>query len=166
MQSAVDFIRHRFIKPILGFLKQGTSPHKLAISISLGFILGLFPVLGVTTFIGFALSFIFKLNAAALQLVNYLMYPIQIALIIPLIKIGLWLFGDDTITFTIGELINRMREDFYNTIAELWQIYVLGVFSWVVFIAPLGILVFVISKNILKRMKTGLGTSSDANSVD
>lgn len=151
-----NFIKQKVVNPLLNFLKQGTSPHKLAISIAIGFVLGLFPVLGVTTFIGFGLAFVFKLNAAAIQLVNYLLYPIQIALIIPLIKIGSWLFGTGPINYTITQLLDFIAQDFYGALVELSEIYVLGVFAWGALVLPLGLPTFIISKALLVRTKAAI----------
>lgn len=163
MHTLIDYLNRKVVKPLIQFLKQGTSPHKLAISISLGFVLGLFPMLGVTTFVGFAISFVFKLNVAAIQLVNYLMYPVQIALIIPFIKIGSWLFGTDSINYTITELIEYMSEDFYGALANLWELFVLGIFAWGILIIPLGLVMFVISKSALVKMKGNIKVEAEIN---
>ena len=141
---------------MLRFLKQGTSPHKLAVSVSLGFILGLFPILGVTTPIGFLLAFVFRLNAAALQLVNYLVYPIQLALIIPFIKFGIWMFDVKGIDYSLGELLTYMQSDFLGALKELWFVYFLGVFAWMIFVIPMGVIVFLISRNVFQRAKSRL----------
>ncbi len=151
---------------MLGFLKQGTSPHKLAISISLGFVLGLFPMLGVTTFVGFALSFIFRLNAAAIQLVNYLMYPLQIALIIPLIKAGAWIFNAKPINYSVTQLIEFMTEDFFGALAELWEVFVLGIFGWAILIMPLGLIMFIISKGILVKANSNIQMQPEVTTTD
>ncbi|MEL7005618.1 MAG: DUF2062 domain-containing protein [Bacteroidota bacterium] len=147
-------------------MKQGTSPHKLAISISIGFVLGLFPLLGVTTFIGFLISFVFKLNAAAIQLVNYLMYPLQIALIIPFIKIGGWMFSAKPTNYTITQLIEFVKSDFFGAISELWEIYILGIFAWGILVTPCGFLLFFISKYILLRFDNISEKEPEATAID
>lgn len=166
MQPLIKFIQRKVFEPILGFLKQGTTPHKLAISISIGFVLGLFPMLGVTTIIGFAISFVFKLNAAAIQLVNYIMYPLQIALIIPLIKLGSWMFNAKPTSYTITQLIEFIKADFYGAFVELWEIYILGIFAWGIFVVPSGFLMFVISKNLLVKLNSASHAKNEARAID
>jgi uncharacterized protein (DUF2062 family) len=43
------FLRRRLIDPLLALLTQGITPQKLALSIAIGAIVGIFPVLGSTT---------------------------------------------------------------------------------------------------------------------
>lgn len=66
----------RVLDPILALLRQGVTPEKIAISIVLGVILGVFPVLGATTLLCAGAAILFRLNLPAIQLVNYVMYPL------------------------------------------------------------------------------------------
>ncbi len=77
----------------LGFLKQGTSPRKLALSTTIGLLLGIFPMLGVTTFVMALVAVRFRLNLPLMLFVSYLIYPVQIFLIIPFVRLGEWLMG-------------------------------------------------------------------------
>jgi uncharacterized protein (DUF2062 family) len=83
-----SFLRRRVADPLLAQLRQGTSPEKLALSAAVGFTLGCFPVVGVTTTLGVAAAVVFKLNHAAVQVANYAAYPLQIALLYPLFRLG------------------------------------------------------------------------------
>lgn len=74
-------------------LTQGTSPEKLAWSLSWGAVLGCFPFIGTTTALCLAAGALFKLNHAALQAANYLVYPLQFVLIAPFVRVGERLFG-------------------------------------------------------------------------
>lgn len=83
-----NWIRRRIADPILALLRQGITPGKLALSLAFGVGFGIFPVLGVGTP---ALTFIalaFRLNLPAVQLVSYLLSPLQLLLIIPFVRIG------------------------------------------------------------------------------
>ena len=62
-------------------LTQGASPEKLAQSLSAGFLIGCFPLLGFTTALAAVVGMIFRLNHIVVQTANYLMYPVQIILI-------------------------------------------------------------------------------------
>ena len=64
------FLQKRLIAPILQLLTQGITPEKIALSLAFGIMLGVFPVLGTTTLLRFAAALIFRLNLAAVQLVN------------------------------------------------------------------------------------------------
>jgi uncharacterized protein (DUF2062 family) len=70
----------------------GLTPQKLALTLCLGCALGIMPLLWGTSLICLLLAHVFRLNHVALQSVNYLLYPVQLALLLPFFKLGTWLF--------------------------------------------------------------------------
>src|SRR5580698_196473 len=83
-----SWIYRRIALPILALLRMGASPEKLAWSLSVGFIIGINPILGSTTVLCLLVAFIFRLNVAASQIGNHLTYPLQVLLLIPFIRLG------------------------------------------------------------------------------
>jgi uncharacterized protein (DUF2062 family) len=73
-------------------LSCGLSPQKLALTLCIGSALGILPLLWGTSLICILVAHLFKLNHIALQSVNYLLYPLQLALLVPFLKLGTWLF--------------------------------------------------------------------------
>ena len=88
-----DFLRRRLVEPVLALLRQGLSPDKLALSLACGVGCGLFPVLGATTILCTIVALALRLNLPAIQLVNYLLSPLQVLLIIPFTRVGEKLVG-------------------------------------------------------------------------
>ena len=82
-----DFFRRRLIQPLMNFLKQGITPTKLALAVSLGFALGIFPVIGSTIILCTVFGFALRLNIPAIQLINGFVYPLQLILYIPFFHI-------------------------------------------------------------------------------
>ena len=78
---------------LAAWFQDENSTEKLAVTLALGFVLGLFPVFGVATVLCGAAAALWKLNFPALQLMNYLAYPLQIALLWPFARFGSLLFG-------------------------------------------------------------------------
>ena len=142
----------KVIQPVLAFLKQGITPSKLAMSLALGFVIGLFPVVGVTTLIGLIVAFALRLNMAALQLVNYLVYPLQLILVIPMIKLGSWMVGVNPIPYSLTEMLEIIERSFMEAIELLGFAHLLGIVSWSIFIVPLGVILYVILFTVLKRL--------------
>ena len=145
-------INERLIKPLLGFLKQGMTPNRLALSVSLGFTFGLFPVVGITTVLCLLIALVFKLNVAAMQLINYLVYPLQLLLIIPLINVGSNILNVNPIPYTISELIDLVQSDFLLALKQLWLAHLMGIFAWLIIIAPLGFIIYLSLRIVFKKM--------------
>ena len=74
-------------------LSSGLTPQKLALTLCIGTALGILPLVWGTSLICFILAHIFKLNHLVLQSVNYLLYPLQLALLVPFFKLGTSLFS-------------------------------------------------------------------------
>lgn len=149
----LQYIKNKTLIPILDFLKQGISPPSLAFAIAMGFAIGTFPVIGVTTIICAMLSVIFKLNMVVIQLVNYFVYPLQLLLIIPLIKTGSKILGFEGFDYSANEFFLKMKTDLFATIKNLVYINSLGILAWFLFIVPLAIILFYFIKSYLYKIK-------------
>jgi uncharacterized protein (DUF2062 family) len=88
-----SFLQRRLVEPLLAQLRQGVSPRELALCLALGATIGLVPVLGVSTLLCALAALVLRLNMPAIQLVNYLLAPLQLILIIPLLRFGERLAG-------------------------------------------------------------------------
>lgn len=69
-------------------LRQGITPQRLALTIALGFVVGCIPVVGLPTGVCVVIALAFRLNLPAIQAANYLAMPFQVALIVPLVRLG------------------------------------------------------------------------------
>jgi hypothetical protein len=70
------------------WLRQGISPRRLALTLSLGFAVGCIPVVGLPTGLCAVIALAFGLNQPAIQAANYLAMPFQVALVVPLVRLG------------------------------------------------------------------------------
>jgi uncharacterized protein (DUF2062 family) len=75
------------------WLRQGISPRRLALTLALGFAIGCFPIVGVTTAICLVVATSLRLNLPAIQAANWIAMPFQVALIVPFVRLGGRLFG-------------------------------------------------------------------------
>ena len=76
------------VLPILALLRMGATPRSLAWSIAVGLLIGINPIVGTTTLFCLAAAFSFRLNVVASQIANHAMFPLELALVIPFIKLG------------------------------------------------------------------------------
>jgi uncharacterized protein (DUF2062 family) len=72
---------------------MGISPRRLALTLALGFAIGCLPVMGIPTALCMVVALALRLNVPAIQAANYAAMPLQLALILPFIRMGGWLFG-------------------------------------------------------------------------
>lgn len=70
------------------WLMQGISPQRLALTLSLGFVLGCLPLVGLTTALCAMIALAFRLNQPAIQAANYAAMPFQVALLVPFMRLG------------------------------------------------------------------------------
>lgn len=146
------FFKRRIVQPVLNLLRQGMTPHKLAVTVALGTVVGILPALGVTTVMGTALAARFRLNIAATVLISYLVHPLQLLLIIPFIKAGIFMFGLDELKLSLDEMIAMFRLDWLAALNKLWMANLAAVSAWAILAIPVGALLYVALLPILKRV--------------
>jgi uncharacterized protein (DUF2062 family) len=99
---------------------MGASPERLAWSIAAGLLIGINPVLGSTTILCLALAFVFRLNVAASQLGNHIVYPLELILVIPFIRIASRIFHTAPMPLSANELLHAAREHPLALTRQLW----------------------------------------------
>lgn len=88
----MDFnLRRRVWDPLLGLLKQGVTPDRLALCVAIGIVIGNIPYFGTSTILCTIIALVFRLNLPAMLLVQAAMAPTQVLLIIPFVRLGEWL---------------------------------------------------------------------------
>ncbi len=136
---------YRWMKPFIQLLRQGVSPEKIALTIALGIILGVTPVLGSTTLLCTLAAVVLRLNLPAIQLVNGVVYPLQLILLIPFYRLGAWMFQADASTISLGGVTALIRDGVGHAIRTLWVVTMHALLAWLVLgIAALAILYVVL----------------------
>jgi len=145
------FFRRRIARPILDLLRQGVTPEKMALSLALGVAIGVFPALGTTTALCALVAFLWRLNLPAIQIVNYFVYPVQIALLIPFFRAGEILFGAPHLPLSASQVVAMVRASVWGSIRFLWTTTWHAMVAWCL-AAPLFVaLAYVILVPILRR---------------
>jgi uncharacterized protein (DUF2062 family) len=131
------FFQRRLVRPVIELLRHGVTPEKLALSIALGVALGVFPVLGSTTLLCALAALVLRLNLPAIQIVNYFVYPLQIALLIPFYRLGETLFSAGHLPLSVPQIYAMIRASTSGAIRALWTTTWHAIVVWS-FVAPLG----------------------------
>jgi len=146
-----DWLHHKLIRPFLDLLKQGVSPEKIALTIALGISLGVVPVLGSTSALCGIVALRLRLNLPAILAVNWAVYPLQIALLIPFLRAGAWLFRVDGPKLTVVQILSMIRTSVWHTIVTLWSATLHALVVWAIAGAIATALIYVVSLVVLQR---------------
>jgi uncharacterized protein (DUF2062 family) len=151
------FFHSRVVAPIVALLTQGITPEKIALSLAFGIVLGIFPVLGSTTLLCAAAAVIFGLNLPAIQLVNYLIYPMQLFLLVPFIRLGEKLFRAAPLQFSLAQILTMVRADLPHAVSTLWLAEVHAIFAWLLTGPPAIFLLYILLSSVLRQVASSYG---------
>ncbi|RKD87842.1 DUF2062 domain-containing protein [Mangrovibacterium diazotrophicum] len=112
---------------------QSASPKQTALSVTIGFYAGIFPVFGLTTALCVLMTILFRANHLISVAVNLLVAPLQMLLIVPFVKVGLAILNPDTKpSFQTADDLFALLEQ-----SESWyflfQSLIGGVICWAIF---------------------------------
>lgn len=110
-EAKVGFFEAKLLIPIKNQLTQGASPKGLARTCAAGVTLAILPLLGATTALCAIVAVKFKLNQPLIQLVNYLLYPVQLLLLPIFIFAGAKLTGSVPIVFDPRVVVSEFTTD-------------------------------------------------------
>jgi hypothetical protein len=110
----------RGVLPILALLRMGATPRSLAWSIAAGLLIGINPLVGTTTLLCLAAAFAFRLNLVASQIANHAMFPVELALVIPLIRLGSLVFHTTSMPLSPRVFLHAARTTPWALTRQVW----------------------------------------------
>lgn len=137
-------------KRLKDIFQCGLTPHKLALTICLGIAIGILPILWGTTLICAALAFILGLNQAAIQAVNYMVYPLQLALFLPFYRLGEKVFPWKN-PLSHEMVSEGLHGSFTATITHLGGATLKAVAAWLITTPPATTLIYLLLFAIFKK---------------
>jgi uncharacterized protein (DUF2062 family) len=136
---------------ITALFKQGLHPKEISQSIIVSALISTIPILGVSTFLITMASLKTKLNLPIMMALSYLMWPIQILLIIPFIKIGEFIFSVPTSHHTAEEIILSFQNSFFTTLSRLSFELLCGLGGWFLTAVPVAIGLYLLTLLLFKK---------------
>src|ERR1700679_1290092 len=119
-----NWLNRRILEPLLSLLRQGISPDRLA--------------LGVATILCVGIALAFRLNLAAMQIVQAAMAPTQLLLIIPFVRLGEWILRIPPEPVSIKQGMALLAQSAGHAIAVLWNAILYAGLAWLL-VAPLAV---------------------------
>ena len=138
--------------PLVDFLRQGLKPEMLSRTIASGLLIGTIPIPGTSTLLCTALSIGFRMNLALIQLVNYLVFPLQIMLFVPFYSLASKITGK-AIFFKLSEITAQFAgSNWQNTSIDLLWLVGSSVLVWLLIMFPVSLMVYFIVKPVVGRL--------------
>jgi uncharacterized protein (DUF2062 family) len=132
------------------WLRQGISPPRLALTLALGFAIGCIPVVGIPTVLCAGVALALRLNLPAIQAANYAAMPLQLALIVPFVRLGGRLFSAAPHpTLTAGTLLHLSPLAF---MAQMSGMAGHALLAWLLIAGPAVLLMTVTLTAMLRRI--------------
>jgi uncharacterized protein (DUF2062 family) len=134
----------------VALFKQGLTPIQLTQSILVSALISIIPILGVSTFLLTVLSIKRNLNLPIMIAISYILWPIQLLMIIPFINIGEFIFSIPQSNHSAQEIITSFQESFFGTLSRLSFELLCGFVGWLLTAVPFFTLVYLVSISIFK----------------
>jgi uncharacterized protein (DUF2062 family) len=148
---AYRLARERAVSLFSTLLRQGVTPSRLALSIAVGAVLGVFPIFGTTTVLCILVASALRLNHPAVQLVNYAMGPFQLPLLVVFIQLGQQMAGAPPMPLSPGALAEALRADPAGLILELGAVIGRAALAWAVVAPFLGGALYLVALALLRK---------------
>ena len=149
-----NVIRDRVLTPLKQLLNEGLTPVKMSHALAAGFVLGITPMLGISSILAVGVAAVFKLNQVAIQVANWAAYPAQIVLFIPFIRAGEWLLGLEPAAINPSDIASMLSDDFYASLEIYGQSLAAGVALWAVSAIPLSFALSYPVRKVLQKKLT------------
>ena len=145
------------------FFKEGMSVEKICLCLSLGIVLGIFPVLGTTTVLCTAAAIVFRLNLPLIQLVNYAVYPLQLFLLAFFYGLGNWLFNEQKSLFSVTYVVGLIRNEMWGSLAALWDMTLFAVLLWILTGPVLAVILYAILMPVIRKLSPPRSASASGS---
>ncbi len=126
------WLRRRVRDPLVAELRQGATPEAVSAAVVVSFAIAILPIIGVTTLFCLAAGRLFRLNHVVMQIVNHASFAVQLALMIPFVRLGETVTGSRHIHLTPKAIIDEFNRSFPDFVEKFWMAYVHGMIGWVI----------------------------------
>jgi uncharacterized protein (DUF2062 family) len=88
----------------------------------------------------------------AIQVVNYFVYPLQIALLIPFFRIGEWLFRAPHLPLSVSQIYAMIHANMWDAIRSLWTTAWHAMVVWCLCAPVFVAIVYTVLTPVLRRV--------------
>jgi len=147
------------LKPFNQLIHTGLGPSKLSLTLALGACLGMAPFPG-TTITCTVVALFLGLNIGAIQVINYMVYPLQLLLLYPLFRLATYFSHQTSMTESISGFIGHLKLDWAGTLSSLGLVAAIATLIWGLISIPLGIFIYKFSLPLFSKWMNGKNDTS------
>jgi uncharacterized protein (DUF2062 family) len=144
--------RRRVLEVALAQLRQGITPQKIALTVALGAVLGLFPILGTTTALCVLAGVLLKLNQPIMQLMNWVAAPLQLPGIYFFVRTGEIITHAPAVSFSITALLAAFKAAPLQFLRQYGMTGLRGILAWLLIAPCIALLLYTCLLPALKRL--------------
>jgi uncharacterized protein (DUF2062 family) len=133
-----NWLNRQVVEPLVALLMEGIAPHRLALCVAIGVVVGNIPILGVSSVLCAVIALTFRLNLPAIQIVQASMAPTQVLLIIPFVRLGEWILRLPPEPLSLKQGMALLAQGAGHAIAVLWVSILHAGLAWML-VAPLAV---------------------------
>lgn len=144
----VNYFRKCWLR-VISFVSSELSPQKIGLAFAIGIPLGIVPFFcGLNVLLSFLFAWRLRLNHLLIQTISSIIYPLQVLLYVPFMRLGVLLFSSDEMLFSTRLILSSFHEDALETLRliGIWNLY--AILVWGIVALPLGIIIYRISYRI------------------
>ena len=134
MDRVVVWFNKKIKDPLIEELKQGITAKELAAACAVSLAIAVNPFIGTTTILCLLAGKLLKLNHVVMQTINYFSYPLQIALIIPWIRLGEKITGATAQPIELSQILAEFSQSFGNFLSKFLEMGFHAFLGWIVVI--------------------------------
>jgi uncharacterized protein (DUF2062 family) len=147
----VESFKNKVLIPFRLVPADGLTPEKIAFSITIGVVSGIFPVFGATTLLSMVLTVVFRQNILVVQSVQWLMAVFQVLLIVPFMQLGAFLMGRQIPHINIEQIKLAFQPGMIAGLKAIGVLHLYGIFTWCILVVPLGLFCYFVLLPIFKK---------------
>lgn len=148
-KNRLDRLRQQFSD----LLQQGLQPRQLAMALALGATIGMLPTVWGTSLLCFLCAGVVRLNHLAVQIGNYLVYPLQILFFIPYLKFGELLFSCSLLADDPQIFLDHLQASPLVGLEMYWKVNMHAIIAWLLTSPALGFISFLLFQVFIKQLK-------------
>ncbi len=149
----------KFKKVIAAQLKQGLGRQACCQAIATSLMIGIFPIMGFSTLMNTLSAAAFRLNQPVVQICNWIIGPVKLALIFPFLRLGEWLFKAEPFRLSLTEFSARFFNDIATTSIQFAWTFAHAIVGWLVCAPLIYLVIYKVSLSLLPQSREGGVTS-------